>query len=256
MLMDGLVGGLCGGDGLFLQTFADLFGLLRCGFQFGSKFVLLVVSTFCCFHSLFPFLVQPRTAVGPSQQQPLPSRPQKGRDLLTNYVKLRRMFGRLLLNGLVVFLTATQAVASAPMDVYILTGQSNSLGTTTLEGSSYFPTTLPEDAKIPFFWANAYGFGGYPLQLYGMSGNKILTLRMQQGDGSNPSFWGPEYGFGRTLYEAGRTNFLIIKASNGGGGNTLWDKATFDTNHAAGPMWGHVSNTVNTALGVLAASGQ
>ena len=166
------------------------------------------------------------------------------------------MFGRLLLDGLVLFLVTTLTQAVAAVDVYILTGQSNSLGTTSLEGSSYFPVTLSEDAKIPFFWANAYGYGGYPLQLYGTSGNKILTLRMQQGDSANPSFWGPEYGFGRTRYEAGRTNFLIIKASNGGGGNTLWDKTTFDTNHAAGPMWGHLSNTVNTALGVLAASGR
>src|ERR1019366_2797081 len=70
MLMDGLVGGLCGGDGLFLQTFADLFGLLGCGFQFGSKFVLLVVSTFCCFHKYFPFLIYYRIAVAPSQQHP------------------------------------------------------------------------------------------------------------------------------------------------------------------------------------------
>src|ERR1035438_5349975 len=70
MLMDGLVGGLCGGDGLFLQTFADLFGLLGCGFQFGSKFVLLVVSTFCCFHKCFPFLIYYGIAVSPLPRHP------------------------------------------------------------------------------------------------------------------------------------------------------------------------------------------
>jgi hypothetical protein len=79
---------------------------------------------------------------------------------------------------------------------------------------------------------------------------------MQQGGDGSPYFWGPEFGFARTLYAGGRTNFVIIKASNDGGGNTLWDKTTFETNQAAGPMWGHVSNTVHTALGVLAASGQ
>ena len=52
MLADSLVGGLRGGDGLFLQTFANLLGLLGCGFQSGSKFALLVVSMFCCFHDL------------------------------------------------------------------------------------------------------------------------------------------------------------------------------------------------------------
>src|ERR1035438_2874339 len=68
MLADSLVSGLRGGDGFFLQAFANLFGLLGCGFQSGSKFALLAVSMFCCFHSLFPFLIHSRTTVGPQQQ--------------------------------------------------------------------------------------------------------------------------------------------------------------------------------------------
>src|ERR1017187_434831 len=71
MLAHDLVGGLSGGDGLFLQAFANLSGLLGCGFQLGSKLVLLCVSMFCCFHTLFPLLTQSRTAVEPSQQPPL-----------------------------------------------------------------------------------------------------------------------------------------------------------------------------------------
>src|ERR1017187_550344 len=71
MLADSLVGGLRGGDGLFLQAFTNFLGLLGRSFQFGSKFALLGVSMFCCLHRFFSFFIQPRTTVGPSQQQPL-----------------------------------------------------------------------------------------------------------------------------------------------------------------------------------------
>jgi hypothetical protein len=154
------------------------------------------------------------------------------------------------------FLAASQTVLAAPVDVYILTGQSNSAGTTSLE-TSYTPGTDPADAVIHIFWANVHGGPGtYPPVPFGTSANLFKPFQMQQGGDGSPYFWGPEFGFARTLYAGGRTNFVIIKASNDGGGNTLWDKTTFETNQAAGPMWGHVSNTVHTALGVLAASGQ
>ena len=164
-----------------------------------------------------------------------------------------QMSRRLPLQLLASVLAVTQAAAATPVDVYILTGQSNSLGTTVLE-NEYTPGTHPADSVIRFFWANANGGTGYPLTLIGTSINLFLPLQMQQGGFGSPYFWGPEFGFARTLYDAGRTNFVIIKASNAGGGNTLWDKTTFDTNHVLAPMWGHVSNTVYTALGKLVAS--
>ena len=164
------------------------------------------------------------------------------------------MSRRLPLQVLAGFLAAAQAVAAAPVDVYILTGQSNSLGTTKAE-TDYSPGSHPADSVIRIFWANVGGTG-WPVTLLGTSTNLFIPLQMQQGGYGSPYFWGPEFGFARTLYDAGRTNFVIIKASNAGGGNTLWDKAAFDANHNNGPMWGHVSNTVNTALGVLAASGR
>lgn len=114
------------------------------------------------------------------------------------------MFRRLLLNGLMVFLTATQAVTAAPLDVYILTGQSNSLGTTTLE-NPYTPGTDPADSVIHIFWANANGGTGWPPVLFGTSANLFKPLQMQQGGVGNNWFWGPEFGFGRTLYAAGST---------------------------------------------------
>jgi hypothetical protein len=161
---------------------------------------------------------------------------------------------RFALKVLASLLAAIQA-AAAPVDVYILTGQSNSLGTTALE-NDYTPGSDPADSVIRLYWANTSGTAGWPVTLIGTSVNIFKPLMMQQGGYGNPSFWGPEFGFSRTLYAAGRTNFVIIKASAAGGGNTLWDKATFDLNHTNAPMWGHLSNTVYTALSNLTASGK
>ena len=164
-----------------------------------------------------------------------------------------QMIRRLPLQVLAGFLATAQVVAATPVDVYILTGQSNSLGTTAGE-TSYTPGTHPADSVIGLFWANVSGSAIYPPASYGTSGNLFKPLQMQQGGVGSPYFWGPEFGFARTLYDAGRTNLVIIKASASSGGNTLWNKSTFDTNHNLGAMWGHVSNTVNTALGRLVAS--
>ncbi len=168
------------------------------------------------------------------------------------------MFRRVSVKVLAVLLIAWQATAGTPVDVYIITGQSNSLGTTSNETGDYTPDTHPADSLTNFWWNNVSVDGvTYPPSSYGSSGNVFKTLQMQQGDGgSNPSWWGPEFGFARTLYDAGRTNFVIIKASNSGSGNTQWDKATFDTNNGMAAMWGHVSNNVMTALGKLATSGR
>ena len=163
------------------------------------------------------------------------------------------MIRRIAFQIAAVFLIAAQAAGATPIEVYILTGQSNSLGTTTLE-ANYPVGNLAEDLNIPFFWSNVSGVGTVPPTLIGDSANKIIWLRMQQGDSLNPNYWGPEYGFGRTLYEAGRTNILIIKTSNTGSGNTAWDENAFTTNAAVGFMCNEVTNTVATALGVLAAS--
>jgi hypothetical protein len=169
------------------------------------------------------------------------------------------MLRRLTINVLAIFVAALQATAAAPVDVYILTGQSNSLGTTSNETGDYTPNagTHPADTLTNFFWADAYAYNNYPPIYYSTSANTFKNLQMQLGDGSsNPYWWGPEFGFARTLYDAGNTNFVIIKVSNAGGGNTLWDKTTFETNAAAGSMWYALSNSVRTALGNLNSSGK
>ncbi len=140
-------------------------------------------------------------------------------------------------------------------DVYILTGQSNSLGTTGSGDTLPAPGVEPADGQTGFFWSNASAANtAYPPVLYGESGG-ITALQTQQGDGgANPTFWGPEFGFARTLFELGTTNTLIIKASRGGGSNALWDKATFDAAADAGHMWGQLRDTVDAALAAVTAT--
>lgn len=129
--------------------------------------------------------------------------------------------------------------------VFVLTGQSNSLGTTADPGEKDIPPGEdPLDAGIPFFWRNrSTRTGEGPSVLYGDSGGTIVSLRTQQGEGANPLFWGPEIAFGRQLAAAGVTNIVIVKASRGGGGNSHWLKN--------GEMYQHVVETVRQAVSAL-----
>ena len=134
------------------------------------------------------------------------------------------------------------------MKIFILTGQSNSLGTTgDPEESDITPGKDPLDGKIPFFWANRSTRAGDGVAvLYDDSGGKILTLRAQKGEGVNPLFWGPEISFGRTLASRGENNFMIVKASRGGGGNSYWLKGNSDDH-----MYRHVVDIVKDAIKAL-----
>jgi len=149
--------------------------------------------------------------------------------------------------------TDTSVSTPDPIAVYILTGQSNSLGTTQFEGINpalYGPGSHDADGVTMFFWSNVdAGNTAYPPVLYGDSGGGLLSLQVQQGGGADPSFWGPEFGLARRLYEAGDGEVLIIKASRGGGGNTWWDKASFEVEPDNGHMWGHLADTTELALG-------
>jgi hypothetical protein len=146
----------------------------------------------------------------------------------------------------------TTAARGATWDVYILTGQSNSLGTTNLENPSG-PGSHPADTETAFFWSNVNSSNtGYPPLLYGDSNGLITTLQVQQGDaGVNPSFWGPEMGMARKLWDAGQRDVLVIKASRGGGGNTYWDQEAFESNPNSGHMWGHLRDTVDAGLAAI-----
>ena len=130
--------------------------------------------------------------------------------------------------------------------LFILTGQSNSLGTT--NGGETDPTSGsdPADQHVPFFWHNVVDAS----TTIGTSGGVFTTLQDQQGGvyAGSATHWGPEMEFARTLYRAGVRNFGVIKASRGGGGNSLWVKPT-------GHMYDHVVATVNAATADLEANG-
>lgn len=135
-----------------------------------------------------------------------------------------------------------------PIRLFVLTGQSNSLGTTA-DPTETDPKPPPDalDISIPFFWCNrSTRAGDGPATLIGDSGTRIVSLQAQQGEGANPLFWGPEIGFGRRLAAAGERDFLIVKASRGGGGNQFWLKGSSDDH-----MYRHVVKTVRQAIAAL-----
>lgn len=145
------------------------------------------------------------------------------------------------------------ADCSQTTSIFVLTGQSNSLGTTFLEESGDGPGSHAADCETRFTWSNVNAANtGYPPLLYGSSQGMFLPLQMQQGAGDDPYFWGPEFGFARTMYDAGWRRLLIIKASRGGGGNTYWSRLAFLKNADSGHMWGHLCNVVEQSLRSLA----
>lgn len=136
------------------------------------------------------------------------------------------------------------------LKIFLLTGQSNSLGTlatTDLSMLRYAPGSHPAEQgmAVPFFWDNrADGTPGGDAGL-GDSGATWVDLAPQLGGyyANNDDHWGPEIGFARMLWNAGYRNFGIVKASRGGGGNGYWVK-----NSAADHMYDQVVNTVNASL--------
>lgn len=149
--------------------------------------------------------------------------------------------------ALIAALSCTFAQA-AHYPLFVLTGQSNSLGTTNAGEADPTSGTDPADSHIKFYWNNIAD-ATHPI---GDSGGVFISLQDQQGAYYNGSatHWGPEIHFGRTLFRAGLRNFGIIKASRGGGGNSFWLKTAADHH-----MYSHVMNTVNAATATLTANG-
>jgi Carbohydrate esterase, sialic acid-specific acetylesterase len=161
--------------------------------------------------------------------------------------------GAVLLVLLLILVTAAPVapVAAREYDVYVLTGQSNSLGATANPNETdTSPGAHAADVQTRFFWANASTASGDPnyLVLYGDSGGVITTLQVQQGQGAHRHFWGPEFGFSRAMVADGQSNLMVIKASRGGGGNGFWVKG-------AGHMYGHILSTVTTATNLITSGG-
>ncbi len=149
-------------------------------------------------------------------------------------------------------LVEERMVKPAPRTIrmYVLTGQSNALGTTADPGEAETaPPPHPADAALRFSWSNrSTRAGDGPATLIGDSGGRFLALQAQQGEGRNTSFWGPEIGFARALFEAGERDFVVVKAARGGGGNGYWAKGSADDH-----MYRHVVRTVEQAVAALPA---
>ncbi len=151
------------------------------------------------------------------------------------------MFCRFLIAAL--FFVANASAHADHFQLFLLTGQSNSLGTTAGGESDLSPGWDAADEQVRFFWSNvANAESGI-----GDSAGEWTKLKTQQGGyyPGNATHWGPEFGFARSLSRAGARNLGIIKASRGGGGNSLWSKSN------RGHMYQHVVNTVQAATGQL-----
>ncbi len=150
-------------------------------------------------------------------------------------------------------LIATRFLAPIPapaahVRLLVLTGQSNSLGTTAGGEGDPSPGFDASDRRIRFFWHNVAN----ATTTIGTSDGGVTNLVEQQGNFFYPgsaTHWGPEMGCARALFRAGARDFGIIKASRGGGGNTHWSKAH------GGHMYTHVTATVHQATADLSASG-
>lgn len=152
-----------------------------------------------------------------------------------------------------VWCTAIAMLSGAPVQaehfkLFVLTGQSNSLGTTNAREDDPTPGTDPADAHVLFFWHNWVD----ATNSLGDSGGVFTGLQSQQGGyyTGSATHWGPEVNFGRTLYRAGVRNFGIIKVSRGGGGNSFWLKSAPDHH-----MYDHVVTAVTSACATLTAAG-
>ena len=145
----------------------------------------------------------------------------------------------------------TQVAQATHYKLFVLTGQSNSLGVT--NGGEPDPTVGSDaaDSKIIFAWhnvassSNSLGHSGQTLPAATSTAN-FTTLKDQQGGfyTNSATHWGPEVEFARTLYRAGVKNFGVIKASRGGGGNGHWVKG-------GGHMYSQVTSTVAEAVASL-----
>lgn len=137
--------------------------------------------------------------------------------------------------------------------LFVLTGQSNSLGTTNGGEADPSSGTDPSDSNVLFAWHNvvdattSIGISGATLGTPTTTAD-FTSLQDQQGGvyTGSATHWGGEMEFARVLYRAGVRDFGIIKASRGGGGNTNWHKAS------GGHMYQHILDTVNEAVASLA----
>ncbi|RYD65532.1 MAG: hypothetical protein EOP83_07205, partial [Verrucomicrobiaceae bacterium] len=163
----------------------------------------------------------------------------------------------LLFIGLVLSASAESNEEDEILKIFVLTGQSNSLGTlgTTDVGMRHaaIGTHPAEQAGgVPFYWDNRTdGTAAGDAALGKSDGWTVVGAQTGGAYAGNDDHWGPEVGFARMLWNAGYRHFAIVKASRGGGGNGFWQKSAADHH-----MYDHVVATVNAAVENLPAGYQ
>ena len=126
---------------------------------------------------------------------------------------------------LALFLIFSSFVLAEEVQVFILTGQSNSLGIIK-DGESISLPTHPNDQKVRFYWENR----DPRAKIVSTSKGKIERLQVQKFNNSpTHANYGLEMSCFRTL-SLNMKNILLIKVSRGGGGNKFWFKDSKD-NH-------------------------
>lgn len=135
---------------------------------------------------------------------------------------------------LFLFLGATLGSHAAEVKVFLMGGQSNMLGRAPLSG-------LPAALQSP--QADVLFFGGSD----GTVGTTLTTLRP---DGKNPTEFGPEVTFGRSIADASpTTHYALIKYA--AGGTALYN----DWAPGTGAQYTAFRNTVTAGLAALHAAG-
>lgn len=162
--------------------------------------------------------------------------------------------------GLWLCLMWNSSTASATtLNIYLLTGQSNSLGTvqdSVLTGVPAIGSAPAEKSgvggnpNVPFWYDNFHGYNDSTDTALGAS-TAWSALQVQPKGPYNYNFWGPEIGFSRELYDDGNRNFAVIKVSRDGGGNTLWQSSptapATGTVSGAGVAYWKVVDTIKAA---------
>jgi lysophospholipase L1-like esterase len=158
------------------------------------------------------------------------------------------MTARLFFISLLAVACGGPIARAAHLRLFVLTGQSNSLGTTNAGEPDLTPGSDPADAHIRFYWHN---WADATTSL-GDSAGQFVPLQAQQGGyyAGSATHWGPEIQFGRMLFRAGVRDIGIVKCSRGGGGNTYWLKSSPDPH-----MYHHLVATVTGAVAALTAAG-
>lgn len=150
--------------------------------------------------------------------------------------------------ALLALLAAAPVAQAAHCSLFVLTGQSNALGTPgTTDEAMRLPAVGQHPAEqpggVPFLWDNRADGTPEGDAALGASGGWVL-LGAQAGGvyPGNDQHWGAEIGFARRLWNAGYRDFAIVKAARGGGGNTFWHKGSTDDH-----MYQHLLATVAAA---------